>query len=154
MLTQEKDKGNNSLKKTVYTIGTSNRTLKDFTALLEKFEIEVAADIRRFPTSKFEHFRKTNLEQALQKNKINYVYLGQELGGYRKGGYPDYMKTKVFKDGIIKLKTIAKCKKVALFCAERFPWKCHRRFIGNFLQINGFRVIHIIEKDKVWESKR
>ena len=50
--------------------------------------------------------------------------------------------------------TIVESKKVALLCAERFSWKCHRRLIGSFLQKEGFQVIHIIEKDKLWESKK
>jgi len=141
------------IEKTIYTIGTSNRTLREFTALLEKFEIEMLVDVRRFPTSKFEHFRKNNLEGSFKKRKMDYIYLGLELGGYRKGGYPEYMKTQAFKDGMTKLKNLAGCKKAAVFCAERLPWRCHRRFIGNYLQENSFRVIHIIEENKVWESK-
>ncbi|MFN3739080.1 MAG: DUF488 family protein [Thermodesulfovibrionales bacterium] len=38
----------------------------------------------------------------------------------------------------------------AIVCAEKFPWKCHRRWIARALRKKGWKVIHIIEKDRVW----
>ncbi|MFZ3121772.1 MAG: DUF488 domain-containing protein [Thermodesulfovibrionales bacterium] len=38
-------------------------------------------------------------------------------------------------------------------CAERFPWKCHRRWISRELHRRGWQVEHIIDKGKVWTPK-
>jgi len=103
------------LKKIIYTIGTSDRKLEEFITLLQTFEIEIVADIRRFPTSKFEHFKKENLDNTLKEKKMDYVYLGRELGGYRKEGYPEYMKTNLFKEGINRLATLSGIKRVVFF---------------------------------------
>ena len=142
------------LEKIIYTIGTSNREAEEFIRLLKAFKIEVTADIRRFPTSKFAYFKRENLESALGEKKIEYVYLGRELGGYRKGGYPEHMKTELFQKGLNRLITLAESKRLVLVCSERLPWKCHRRYVGRQLEKKGFRVIHIIEKDRSWEEKK
>jgi len=40
-----------------------------------------------------------------------------------------------------------------IVCAERFPWKCHRRWIARELHRRGWQVEHIIDKGKVWIPK-
>jgi uncharacterized protein (DUF488 family) len=42
---------------------------------------------------------------------------------------------------------------VALMCKEKLWLKCHRRFISDSLTQLGHRVIHIIDKDKVYVHK-
>lgn len=75
------------------------------------------------------------------------MYLGDLLGGFRTGGYEEYTKTSHFEKG---LKEVIKYEKAALMCAEKLPWKCHRKLIGVELQRRGIEVIHIIDKDRVW----
>ncbi|MCM8778718.1 MAG: DUF488 domain-containing protein [Candidatus Omnitrophica bacterium] len=135
---------------TFYTLGTSDRSLSEFIELLRYYGIELVVDIRRFPTSKFAHFKRENLEKFLKKENIDYFYLGEELGGYRSGGYENYVKTEEFKKGLQKLIDLAHHKRTAIFCAERFAFRCHRRFVGFALRESGYEVIHIIEKDKTW----
>jgi len=138
----------------IFTLGTSNRTFEEFLEILKKYEIKVVVDVRHFPTSKlFPHFKKENLKNLLEKEKIKYYHL-EKLGGYREGGYEKYMETKDFKEGLEKLMEIAKKEKTAIICAERFPWKCHRAFISQALEEKGFKVIHIIDKEKIWEPKK
>ncbi len=60
-------------KPTIYTIGHSNRSIEEFIRHLKKFKIEVIVDVRRFPSSKFDHFRQENLRMALQNNGIEYI---------------------------------------------------------------------------------
>ncbi len=60
----------------------------------------------------------------------DYTWLGKELGGYRRGGYKAYMKTKLFKDGIRKFLEIAKKKRTSIFCMELDLKYCHRSFIS------------------------
>jgi uncharacterized protein (DUF488 family) len=38
-------------------------------------------------------------------------------------------------------------------CAERLPWRCHRRWIGDSLIAKGWRVIHIVDERRTWESR-
>jgi len=132
----------------IYTLGTSNRTIEDFLEILKEYEITTVIDVRRFPTSKFLHFKKGNLQKYLKENKISYIYLGNELGGYRKNGYEKYMKTEEFKKGLRKIIELSEKGNVAIVCCEKFFWKCHRRFIAEELKKEGKKVIHIIEKNR------
>ena len=47
----------------------------------------------------------------LRKENIEYVYLGELLGGYRRQGYIAFMETEEFKKGLERLKKLAKEKK-------------------------------------------
>jgi len=141
-------------EKIVYTLGTSNRCKEEFVEILNHYKIKAVIDVRRFPTSKWEHFKKENLQRFLEKEGIQYFYLGKELGGYRRGGYEEHIQSVSFQKGVEKLEVVAIKIKSTFVCAERLPWRCHRRFIGKVLQERGWTVIHIIEKEKVWESEK
>jgi uncharacterized protein (DUF488 family) len=54
----------------------------------------VAVDVRRFPPSRFNQFRREKLPELLNKASIDYTYLGEQLGGYRRGGYQNFTTTK------------------------------------------------------------
>jgi uncharacterized protein (DUF488 family) len=136
--------------KKIYTLGTGLRSLEDFTEIINSYNIEAIIDVRSFPTSKFDHFKRPNLESFLKKEMFEYHYLGKELGGFRKGGYDNYTHTKAFEFGINTLEAIASKKTSVIICAEHFPWKCHRRFIARALQGKRWVVEHIIDKGKVW----
>ncbi len=146
----------NSAMKTVFTVGTSNRPPKEFIGLLQFYSIQLLVDVRRFPTSRFEHFKKENLESLCHQNGINYRWLGELLGGYRssQGGYDVFMTTEDFSKGLSELERIAWDKTVAFCCAEHLPWKCHRRFIGRKLEQRGWSVNHIIDKEEIWSPKQ
>lgn len=136
-----------------YTLGTSNRSLEEFLEILREYKIEKIVDVRHFPTSKlFPHFKKENLGKFLKEKGIEYFHI-EKLGGYREGGYENYMKTKEFKEGLEELIKIAKNQNLVIICAEKFPWKCHRAFIARELEKRGIKVIHIIEKGRIWEPK-
>lgn len=130
----------------IWTIGHSNRSISLFLELLREHEIQVLVDVRSFPTSKIDHFKKENLEKWLPESGIEYVWLGKELGGYRKGGYKRHMRTKLFREGIKKLIEIAFQKRACIMCLEPNPKYCHRRFIAAHLERKGVKVIHIIAK--------
>jgi uncharacterized protein (DUF488 family) len=140
-------------KKNIYTLGTGIRSLEDFFEILESYDIESVIDVRSFPTSRIEHFKRKNLEDQIKEGLLSYNYLGKELGGFRKGGYDQYTRTEDFEAGIDKLTDIASQKTSVIICAEHFPWKCHRRYIARALQQRGWEVIHIIDKGKVWIPK-
>jgi uncharacterized protein (DUF488 family) len=134
----------------IYTMGTSTRSADEFIELLTNHGVEVVVDVRRFPTSRFEHFGKENLARLLSKAGIDYTYMGEELGGDRHGGYQSFIATPEFRVGVKKLEKVAKGRRVAIVCAERFPWRCHRRFIALELEKHGWQVNHIIDQGRNW----
>jgi uncharacterized protein (DUF488 family) len=134
----------------IYSIGHSNRHEEDFINLLKRYGIEIVIDVRRFPTSKYVVYKKENLAELLKKNGIEYIHL-ENLGGYR-GGYEMWMCSKEWKRDYERLKEIARSRKTAIMCAEKLPFRCHRRYIAKKLAAEGWKVIHIIN-ERVWEEK-
>ncbi|MGB9713460.1 MAG: DUF488 family protein [Candidatus Bathyarchaeales archaeon] len=130
----------------VWTIGHSNHPKDKFLELLNEHGIQVLVDVRSFPTSKVEHFKKEQMERWLPEHGIKYVWLGKELGGYRRGGYKAHMRTKMFREGIQKLLATAAQKRTCIMCMEPNPKYCHRRFISAHLERKGVKVIHITAK--------
>ncbi len=129
-----------------YTVGHSNRSFDDFCDILKHYGIQLVVDVRRFPeSSKFPHFNRENLEVELDRCGIEYLYLGDLLGGYRDGGYEEYMKTEDFKLGLGKLLFWGIDGKTAILCAEKLWHKCHRKFIADRLVELGHEVWHIID---------
>lgn len=135
--------------KLIYTLGTDRRSEEDFIETLLFYDIKTVIDVRRFPKSKIHTFTKEYLEKLLKREGIYYVFLGVDLGGFRKGGYEAYSTTEEFKNGIDKLEK-AVDNNAVIICAERFPWKCHRRWIARELHRRGWLVKHIIDKGKLW----
>jgi len=132
----------------IYSVGHSTRDLEEFLKLLNLYGVRNLADVRRFPTSRFAHFTKEALERHLAGAMVAYVYLGHELGGYRRGGYEAYMNTQAFREGLGLLEKLARTGPTAFMCAEKLPWRCHRRFIARVLCSRGWKVIHIIDETR------
>ena len=141
------------VEKSIFTLGTSNRTWEDFINLLRAHKIEMVIDVRSFPTSHFAHFKRESLNPSLAEAGFGYYYLGKELGGYRKGGYEAYTQTLPYLVGIELLERMSSRCRSAILCAERFPWRCHRRFIGRALQERSWSVTHIIDDKRVWKDQ-
>ena len=151
----------------IYTIGHSNRGLSEFLELLEEYGIEVVVDVRRWPTSsRYPHFNGDGLREALSERGIDYLWLGDVLGGYRRyslgesspnrgwsrGGfrnYADYALTEEFRRGLERILKVAAERRVAIMCSERFYWRCHRRIISDHLYARGVEVIHIIDRGRI-----
>jgi len=125
-------------------VGYSGRTRDSFLRLLKDYGIEILVDVRHFPTSKNPDFRRESMEVWLPENGIRYVWLGDLLGGYRRGGYERYMGTPAFREGIERLLQIARQGRTCIMCMERNPKYCHRRFIAAYLEAMGIRVVHIL----------
>ncbi|NCO83172.1 MAG: hypothetical protein COZ31_01205 [Nitrospirae bacterium CG_4_10_14_3_um_filter_44_29] len=139
--------------KKIYTLGTGRRSEEDFIEILFDYDVKTLVDVRSFPKSKMPVFTGENLENLLKKEGVNYIFLGKELGGFRKGGYEAYTTTEEFRKGVDVLEDIASKGASVIVCAERFPWKCHRRWIARELHRRGWQVEHIIDKGKVWIPK-
>ena len=142
------------VNKIIYTLGSSLRSLEEFQELIKGYNIQLVIDVRRFPVSKLEQFNKDNLSYSLKGLRVEYLYMGEQLGGYRSGGYQSYMQTQQFQTGVEEVTRWANRYTTALLCAERFPWRCHRRFIAQALEEKGWVVVHILERDKSWVRKK
>ncbi len=140
-------------QKVIYTVGSSTRSQEEFVALLKSYQIDQLLDVRRFPTSRFDHFRREDLSELLKKEGIGYSYLGRELGGYRTGGYESYTGSAAFNQGIAVLEELASEKRCVIMCAEKLPWRCHRRFIAQALERRGWQVIHILDQGRTWPRR-
>lgn len=131
-------------KGTIFSVGHSTRSIEDFIALLKKNRVELVADVRRFPSSKkYPWFCRESLEKSLKESGIGYAWLGEGLGGFRKGGYEAYMETGEFREGIAKLETMAATQPVAFMCAEASEARCHRKYIARNLEKVGWKVVRI-----------
>jgi uncharacterized protein (DUF488 family) len=145
---------------TIWTIGHSTRTLDEFVGTLETYDIELIADVRRFPGSRrLPQFGAAELEAALAENHISYKWL-PSLGGRRQSlpdspntawthpafrGYADHMVTEEFAEGLEELLVLSGGLRTAIMCAEVLWWRCHRRIISDVLVSLGYDVIHIRE---------
>jgi uncharacterized protein (DUF488 family) len=127
---------------TVWTIGHSTHPIDEFLALLRGHEIRVLADIRHYPTSRWPQFKQEALRESLSKAGIEYIHIA-ELGGYRKGGYPTFMKTEEFAHGIGRLVAVAGTRHTAIMCAEAVFFRCHRRYVADAITSRGGQVVHI-----------
>ncbi len=141
----------------VYTVGHSNRSLGEFLRILKLYGISVIIDVRRWPRSRVvPWFCREVLENALHKEGIGYIWLGELLGGYRPGGYVKYMESEAFRRGLEQLVEIVNRVEQgfpAIMCRERLWFKCHRRFIADKLVELGYEVIHIIDIDRVQKHR-
>jgi uncharacterized protein (DUF488 family) len=140
---------------TVYTIGHSSQTWEEFTGLLSGRQIEVIADTRSAPYSRFApQFDRGELERRLAEVGVKYLFLGSELGGrpadpayYDSQGHVLYGRMKSdrgFAAGIERLERGIGEFRVALLCGEEDPAHCHRRLlVGRVLAERGHEVLHI-----------
>jgi uncharacterized protein (DUF488 family) len=140
---------------TVYTIGHSAHTFEEFATLLIRHGIDVVADTRSAPYSRFApQFDREILERRLAESSRRYVFLGDQLGGrpkspayYDSEGHVVYGRMKAdpaFTAGIERLERGIANFKVALLCGEEDPAHCHRRLlVGRVLAERGHELLHI-----------
>jgi uncharacterized protein (DUF488 family) len=139
----------------VWTVGHSNQLADQLIALLRGERIDVLADVRSQPYSRYNpQFRRENLKTALEQAGLGYVFLGAELGGrppepefHDASGHVRYdlvRQTKRFRGGLNRLLTGAASYRVAIMCSEEDPARCHRRrLITPALVAAGVEVRHI-----------
>lgn len=122
---------------TLYTIGHSNHAQEHFLALLAKHQIEVLADVRSQPFSRYSsQFNQDELRAALHEAGIQYVFLGKELGGRPDGEqfydaeghvlYSCLAESPAFRAGLQRLHKGLNQYRIALMCSEEDPTVCHR----------------------------
>ena len=129
---------------TIYTIGYGNRKFSDFISLLNQHHINIVIDVRRFPKSSSSEYNRENLESRLPEFSVDYISMGETLGGLRSGGYPKHMETNSYQTGINRLLDMAEGRNVVLMCKERSDSGCHRRYIVETLKSLGIDVTPIL----------
>lgn len=149
----------------IWTIGHSTRAIDVFISLLKENGIKALADVRMYPGSKrYPQFGREALGNSLREGGITYEHF-PELGGRRKArpdsknnawrnemfrGYADYMEREEFRNGIARLRDLAKkTGPTAIMCAEAVWWRCHRSLISDYLKARGDEVMHILDRNKV-----
>ena len=138
--------------KKAFLIGHGNIEIEKFINLLKEKRIETLVDVRSVPYSKFaSQFNRENLKMILAENGINYVYMGEILGGRQPGGFDKYMKSNQFGKGITILEEGIGYSTSAIMCSEIDYTKCHRRFIGSKLNDEGF-IVEDISKEGISEK--
>jgi uncharacterized protein (DUF488 family) len=123
----------------IFTIGYGGRRIADFVALLQQNGISLVVDVRRFPRSKVPEYGKESLEAKLAQFGISYIWMGDTLGGLRRGGYRKYMESNDYQAGISKLIELAEQGNLVLMCKERSDAGCHRRYIVETLADKGIK---------------
>ena len=146
----------------IYTIGHSTRPIDEFIALLRASAIKIVVDVRTVPRSRTNpQYEGDALRTSLAEAGIAYEHL-PALGGLRGRSretppaqnafwenesfhnYADYAMTDAFRDGLRKLRAIARGRRTAIMCSEAVWWRCHRRIIADYLLHAGVPVNHIV----------
>lgn len=151
-------------KQPLYSIGHGARKIGDFISLLHFFKIQYLADVRSYPQSRFHpQFNRKPLEESLNTTGIQYIFMGDQLGGRPKDrtcyvadriNYTIVQSKDFYRQGIDRLKAAhEKNLAVAIMCSERNPGDCHRsRLIGQTLAEHGITLLHIDEHGKLVEQ--
>lgn len=145
----------------LWTIGHSTHPFDAFARLLAQERIDVVADVRSQPYSRFSpQFGREALAAALRERQLGYVFLGDELGGrptidehYDDQGHALYgpmSREPGFCRGIERILRGARDHRVALMCSEADPQHCHRRLlVGKVLAERGVELRHILRDGSV-----
>ena len=155
----------------IHTIGHSTRSLVEFVELLKLGGVKRVVDIRSVPRSRTNpQFNLDVLPGQLASWQIGYTHVS-ELGGLRGKSktvaaeinafwvnqsfhnYADYALGEPFHFGFTRLRTLGVERRCAIMCAETVWWRCHRRFITDYLIAAGETVFHILGKNHVEPAK-
>jgi uncharacterized protein (DUF488 family) len=140
----------------VWTVGHSNHELDEFARLVSGERIECLIDVRSFPYSRYApHFNRDQLEAAMTRRGMRYLFMGEELGGrptsedhYDADGHALYgpmSEEESFTPAVERLIEGARRQRIALVCSEGDPQDCHRRLlVGKVLADRGIELRHIL----------
>jgi uncharacterized protein (DUF488 family) len=135
----------------IHSLGHSTHPIERFIGLLKQQGIELLADVRSVPYSKFNpQFRQKELRTALEAAGISYLYLGEALGGKPYLPYAERVWMELFQAGLNTLKNLAADKRACIMCAEKEPLNCHRTLlISRALSEQNIPVMHILADGKL-----
>jgi len=142
-------------KPILLTIGHSDHELAEFVPLLAEHGVNVVADVRSQPYSRFHgQFNRETLAESLKRAGIQYVFLGRELGARRteRESYQDNQarydlicRLPAFRDGLERLQRGLASYRICLLCAEKDPITCHRTvLVCRHLRSEPIEIRHIL----------
>lgn len=146
----------------IYTIGHSTRSIVEFVALLSVGSVTMVVDIRHIPRSRTNpQYNLDVLPDALSAWQIGHARI-EELGGLRARSktvppevngfwtnasfhnYADYALSDAFHRGLAQLQQLSLHWRCAIMCSEAVWWRCHRRFVADYLLYGGRDVFHLM----------
>jgi uncharacterized protein (DUF488 family) len=142
------------MDKTIFTIGHSNHDITGFINLLLANKIELVIDVRSAPYSKiYPHFNRNTLKVSLTKNSIEYLFLGDSVGG-RSNNIEDYSKGRIiykkiaekeeYISSIYLIISLSSEHKTVLMCSEKEPLECHRTLlVSRSIEMLKVKILHI-----------
>ena len=150
---------------TLWTVGHSTHPIDTFLEILQSAEIELLADVRRFPGSRrHPQFNQDAFAALLAATGIAYQHF-VDLGGRRSerltdspntawrveqfNAYADHMQSGEFLAALNELMTAARGSHTAIMCSEALPQSCHRRLIADALVARGWRVRHLLSSKRI-----
>ena len=151
----------------VYTIGHSTRSIAEFVDLLRQGQVDLVVDIRSTPRSRTNpQFNLDALPESLSAWQIGHTRIA-ELGGRRTKSkvvppevngfwtnksfhnYADYALSGEFRVGLSHLTDLSRERRCAIMCSEAVWWRCHRRFVADYLLHDGREVFHLMGAARV-----
>jgi uncharacterized protein (DUF488 family) len=138
----------------IYTLGTADRSEAEIAKILSKYQVQVLADIRRSTVSPLKHLIRENIQKLCKNNRVEYIYLGNELGSDRETGRPHELDPDLYQRGLSILRGIARTRGLLILCHEKDPANCNRRFIAEELAKEGAEVCHLLELEELWSPSR
>jgi uncharacterized protein (DUF488 family) len=143
----------------IRTIGYGARSIEEFVEGVLAIGAEYVVDVRSSPYSKFKpEFSREPLAARLAQNDVEYVFMGDALGGkpddpgcYGPDGKVDYQRCRLrpaFMDGLESLEAGWEAgHQIVLMCSEGKPEECHRtKLVAEELVAVGVPVAHIDER--------
>lgn len=149
------------------TVGHGTADREQFRALLQGADVQLLADVRRFPGSRRNlDTRGEALEEWLPAEGIDYAWF-EDLGGRRRraAGEPEtdewwrvaqfrayaaYTRTDEFAAALADLRTAAARRSTAIMCSESVWWRCHRRIVADVLVLlHDFEVHHLMHDGRL-----
>jgi uncharacterized protein (DUF488 family) len=150
----------------IVSVGHSTLSQDSFLDLLGRAGVPLVWDVRSYPTSRWEWFKRGRLEEWLPAAGVQYVWapaLGgrrpmpgpgdplhaaatTEAQGWQEQGFASYqwhMATPAFFEAADQLVQLGRQGTVAIMCSEGVWWRCHRSMIADYLVTAGADVVHL-----------
>lgn len=155
----------------VFTIGHSTRSIEEFVEILRQAQVQLVIDIRSTPRSWTNpHYNLDILPEALAVWQIGHEQI-IELGGRRNKSksvapetnnfwtnqsfhnYADYALSAEFRYGLSQLLEYSATRRCTIMCSEAVWWRCHRRFVADYLLHEGREVFHLMGPGRAEPAK-
>lgn len=139
----------------LWTIGYERQSPDSLVKLLKERGIKHLVDVRELPLSRRKGFSKSKLSEHLAQNGIEYIHQ-RDLGApkeirkpFIEGGSFGKFRTQYIahmnqqEPALMTLKETVSNGPTAIMCVEKAHSTCHRQFIANTLQADGYEVHHL-----------